>query len=80
MIYAAMFGISKKVFKNLKEIYPNYESSSVYTYSVLDFSTSLSTNISSSSSDGFYSDGSGGFTSSGGGGGSFGDGSGGGSR
>lgn len=80
MIYAAMYGISEKVFKNLQEIYPGYETSSAYTFSSLSFTSQLSTKISSSSSDNFYSGGSGGLTSAGGGGGSFGGDSGGGSR
>lgn len=80
MIYAALFGISVEVFKNLKEIYPDYETRSVYTYSSLNFTNNLSTTMTSSSGADFYSSGGGGSTSMGGGGGSFGGGSGGGSR
>lgn len=79
MIFAALYGISDKVFKNLQETYPGYERQSMYTYNTLMWTRSYASHINSSYSN-FISSGSGGSTSFGGGGGSFGGGSGGGSR
>ncbi|MDD7464068.1 MAG: DUF2207 domain-containing protein [Anaerococcus sp.] len=80
MIYAALFGISKEVFKNLQEVYPGYETSSVYTFSTINFARSFVSVATPESNVSFNSAGGGGSTSFGGGGGSFGGGSGGGSR
>lgn len=79
MIYAAMYGISDEVFKNLQKAYPEYETNSIYTYNTIMWSRSYASSVSTSYND-FISAGSGGPTSFGGGGGSFGGGSGGGSR
>lgn len=79
MIFAAMYGISEEVFKNLEKTYPEYTSSSIYTYRTIMWSRSYSSHVSTSYSN-FVAAGSGGSTSFGGGGGSFGGGSGGGSR
>lgn len=79
MIYAAMYGISKEVFKNLEKAYPEYADHSIYTYRSIVWSQSYSSSITNSYNN-FISAGSGGSTSFGGGGGSFGGGSGGGSR
>ena len=84
MIFAACFGISDKVFKNLREVNPEFETMSVYSYNTILWSRSYSSSITQSYAN-FMSAGSGGSTSFGGGGfsgggGSFGGGSGGGSR
>lgn len=77
LIYAAIYGISDKVFKNLEKTYPNYSNSSVFNYYMItnsrNYSTMTQANIAS-----FTSAGAGGSTSFGGGGGSFGGGGGGG--
>jgi uncharacterized membrane protein YgcG len=81
MIYAALFGISEKVFKNLKKTYPEYEGMSLYNYRTIMWANHYSNNMTSQASyNNFISSGGGGSTSFGGGGGSFGGGSGGGSR
>lgn len=79
MIYAAMFGISKEVFRNLQKTYPEYASKSAFNIGTIAWSRAYASQSSSTYSS-FYSSGSGGSTSTGGGGGSFGGGSGGGSR
>lgn len=79
MIYAAMYGISEEVFKNLEKTYPEYTGNSIYTYRTLMWSRSYASHVSASYSN-FVAAGSGGATSFGGGVGSFGGGSGGGSR
>lgn len=77
LIYAAIYGISDKVFKNLEKTYPNYSHNSVFNYYMItnsrNYSTMAQANIAS-----FTSAGAGGSTSFGGGGGSFGGGGGGG--
>lgn len=77
LIYAAIYGISDEVFKNLEKTYPNYGNDSVFNYYMItnsrNYSTMTQANIAS-----FTSAGSGGSTSFGGGGGSFGGGGGGG--
>lgn len=77
LIYAAIYGISDKVFKNLEKTYPNYSNNSVFNYYIItnsrNYSTMTQANIAS-----FTSAGAGGSTSFGGGGGSFGGGGGGG--
>lgn len=79
MIYAAIFGISEQVFKNLEKTYPEYTRYSAYTYNRIIWSRSYARSVQTSYNS-FMSAGYGGSTSFGGGGGSFGGGSGGGSR
>src|SRR5699024_10717858 len=67
MIFAAMYGISEEVFKNLEKTYPEYTSSSIYTYRTIMWSRSYSSHVSTSYSN-FVAAGSGGATSFGGGG------------
>ncbi len=80
LIYAALFGISEKVFKNLAKTYPDYELNSFYNLNTLSMANSYSSHLTSSVGPGssFNSAGSGGSTSFSGGGGSFGGGGGGG--
>ena len=82
MIYAAIYGISKEVYKNFTEIYPEYENYSIYNYYMINNIHSYSSHIAESYADltSFIDAGSGGSTSFGGGGGGFGGGGGGGSR
>lgn len=83
MIWAAFLGIADEVYKQFRQLYPEYERDSLYTYSVISLSTSLSSSVSSAKSytDNSGSGGGGGSISGGGGGGgSFGGGSGGGTR
>ena len=82
MIYAAIYGISKEVYKNFTEIYPEYENYSIYNYYMINNINSYSSHIAESYADltSFIDAGSGGSTSFGGGGGGFGGGGGGGSR
>src|SRR5699024_9762262 len=68
MIWAALLGITSVVYKEFKELYPEYEQESAYA-------RSMNSVVSSDRSSG-----SGGAASFGGGGGSFGGGSGGGTR
>lgn len=80
MIYAAIYGISKKVYSNFTEIYPEYENMSAFDFYMISNITSYSSGISSAASSNlssFESSGFGGSSSFGGGGGSFGGGSGG---
>lgn len=77
LIYAAIYGISDKVFKNLEKTYPNYSNNSVFSYYMITNSRNYST-ITQANLTSFTSAGSGGSTSFGGGGGSFGGGGGGG--
>lgn len=80
MIYAAIYGISKKVYSNFTEIYPEYENMSAFDFYMISNITSYSSGISSAASStlsSFESGGFGGSSSFGGGGGSFGGGSGG---
>lgn len=82
MIYAAIYGISKEVYKNFTDIYPEYENYSIYNYYMINNINSYSSHIAESYADltSFIDAGSGGSTSFGGGGGGFGGGGGGGSR
>lgn len=80
MIYAAIYGISKKVYSNFTEIYPEYENMSAFDFYMISNITSYSSGIRSAASSNlssFESGGFGGSSSFGGGGGSFGGGSGG---
>lgn len=80
MIYAAIYGISKKVYSNFTDIYPEYENMSAFDFYMISNITSYSSGISSAASStlsSFESGGFGGSSSFGGGGGSFGGGSGG---
>lgn len=77
LIYAAIYGISDKVFKNLEKTYPNYSHNSVFNYYMITNSRNYST-ITQANIANFTSAGAGGSTSFGGGGGSFGGGGGGG--
>lgn len=77
LIYAAIYGISDKVFKNLEKTYPNYSNNSVFSYYMITNSRNYST-ITQANLTSFTSAGAGGSTSFGGGGGSFGGGGGGG--
>lgn len=80
MIYAAIYGISKKVYSNFTEVYPEYENMSAFDFYMISNITSYSSGISSAASSNlssFESSGFGGSSSFGGGGGSFGGGSGG---
>lgn len=77
LIYAAIYGISDKVFKNLEKTYPNYSHNSVFNYYMITNSRNYST-ITQANIASFTSAGAGGSTSFGGGGGSFGGGGGGG--
>ena len=77
LIYAAIYGISDKVFKNLEKTYPNYSHNSVFNYYMITNSRNYST-ITQANIANFTSAGAGGSTSFGGGGGSCGGGGGGG--
>lgn len=80
MIYAAIYGISKKIYSNFTDIYPEYENMSAFDFYMISNITSYSSGISSAASStlsSFESGGFGGSSSFGGGGGSFGGGSGG---
>ena len=80
MIYAAIYGISKKVYSNFTEVYPEYENMSAFDFYMISNITSYSSGISSAAASNlsnFESGGFGGSSSFGGGGGSFGGGSGG---
>lgn len=80
MIYAAIYGISKKVYSNFTEVYPEYENMSAFDFYMISNITSYSSGISSAAASNlssFESSGFGGSSSFGGGGGSFGGGSGG---
>lgn len=80
MIYAAIYGISKKVYSNFTDIYPEYENMSAFDFYMLSNITSYSSSIASSAANNlssFESGGFGGSSSFGGGSGGFGGGSGG---
>ena len=77
LIYAAIYGISDKVFKNLEKTYPNYSHNSVFNYYMITNSRNYST-ITQANIASFTAAGAGGSTSFTGGGGSFGGGGGGG--
>lgn len=80
MIYAAIYGISKEVYKNFTEIYPEYEKMSYFDYYMIANINSYSHFVSQSfnnASSNFENSSHGGFSSFSGGGGSFGGGSGG---
>jgi len=80
MIYAAIYGISKEVYENFTDIYPEYENLSVFDYYMISTINTYSSNISSAASNtlsSFEAGGGGGSSSFGGGGGGFGGGSGG---
>ena len=76
IIYAALFGISEKVYKSFEKIYPDYGNNSFYNYYLINQMHSCSSTASSAGS--FDSSGFGGSSSFSGGGGSFGGGGGGG--
>lgn len=76
IIYAALFGISEKVYQSFEKIYPGYGNNSFYNYYLINQMHSYSSNASSAGS--FDSAGFGGSSSFSGGGGSFGGGGGGG--
>lgn len=79
MIWAALLGITTVVYKEFKELYPEYEQESAYSFAAINTATAYARSMNSVvSSD--RSSGSGGAASFGGGGGSFGGGSGGGTR
>lgn len=80
MIYAAIYGISKEVYKNFTEIYPEYEKMSYFDYYMIANINSYSHFVSQSfnnAANNFENSSHGGFSSFSGGGGSFGGGSGG---
>lgn len=77
LIYAAIFGITKKVYKSFNKAYSNYSFNNFYTYTYLNNIHSFSS-YASGNGESFSSAGSGGSTSFGGGGGGFGGGGGGG--
>lgn len=80
MIYAAIYGISKKVYSNFTDIYPEYENMSAFDFYMLSNITSYSSSIASSAANNlssFEQGGFGGSSSFGGGSGGFGGGSGG---
>lgn len=77
MIYAAIFGITKKVYKNFNKAYSDYSFNNLYTYTYLNNIHSFSS-YASGNGESFSSAGSGGSTSFGGGAGGFGGGGGGG--
>ena len=80
MIYAAIYGISKEVYKNFTEIYPEYEKMSYFDYYMIANINSYSHSVSQSfnnAANNFENSSHGGFSSFSGGGGSFGGGSGG---
>ncbi len=77
LIYAAIYGISDKVFKNLEKTYPNYSNNSAFNYYMITNSRNYST-ITQANIASFTAAGAGGSTSFSGGGGSFGGGGGGG--
>lgn len=78
MIWAAMLGLTKEVYKEFKALYPKYEQVSAYSYrsisTALVYANRINHEVTSRTS------GAGGSASFGGGGGSFGGGSGGGTR
>lgn len=76
IIYAALFGISEKVYKSFEKIYPDYGNNSFYNYYLINQMHSYSSTACSAGS--FDSAGYGGSSSFSGGGGSFGGGGGGG--
>lgn len=76
IIYAALFGISEKVYQSFEKIYPDYGNNSFYNYYLINQMHSYSSTASSAGS--FDSAGFGGSSSFSGGGGSFGGGGGGG--
>lgn len=76
IIYAALFGISEKIYKSFEKIYPDYGNNSFYNYYLINQMHSYSSTASSAGS--FDSAGYGGSSSFSGGGGSFGGGGGGG--
>lgn len=79
MIWASLLGLTEVVYKEFKELYPEYEQESTYTHTTLNvairYSIRMNRGVSSARNSG-----SGGSSSFGGGGGSFGGGSGGGTR
>lgn len=77
MIYAGLFGISKKVYDNFNKVYKDYSFNNLYTYTYLNNIHSFSS-YASGNGESFSSAGSGGSTSFGGGAGGFGGGGGGG--
>ena len=77
LIYAAIFGITKKVYKSFNKAYSDYSFNNLYTYTYLNNIHSFSS-YASGNGESFSSAGSGGSTSFGGGGGGFGGGGGGG--
>ena len=77
MIYAGLFGISKKVYDNFNKVYKDYSFNNFYTYSYLNNIHSFSS-YASGNGESFSSAGGGGSTSFSGGGGGFGGGGGGG--
>lgn len=76
IIYAALFGISEKVYQSFEKIYPDYGNNSFYNYYLINQMHTYSSTASSAGS--FDSAGFGGSSSFSGGGGSFGGGGGGG--
>lgn len=76
IIYAALFGISEKVYQSFEKIYPDYGNNSFYNYYLINQMHSYSSTASSAGD--FDSAGFGGSSSFSGGGGSFGGGGGGG--
>lgn len=76
IIYAALFGISEKVYQSFEKIYPDYGTNSFYNYYLINQMHTYSSTASSAGS--FDSAGFGGSSSFSGGGGSFGGGGGGG--
>ena len=77
MIYAGLFGISKKVYDNFNKVYTDYNFNNFYTYAYLSNLHSFSS-YAAGNGESFSSAGSGGSTSFAGGGGGFGGGGGGG--
>lgn len=77
LIYAAIFGITEKVYKSFNEAYSDYSFNNFYTYTYLNNIHSFSS-YASGNGDNFSAAGSGGSTSFGGGAGGFGGGGGGG--
>lgn len=77
MIYAGLFGISKKVYDNFNKVYTGYNFNNIYTYAYLNNIHSFSS-YASGNGESFSAAGSGGPTSFGGGAGGFGGGGGGG--
>lgn len=77
LIYAAIFGITEKVYKSFNKAYSDYSFNNLYTYTYLNNIHSFSS-YASGNGESFSSAGSGGSTSFGGGAGGFGGGGGGG--